>query len=143
MLAAVDVNPSGKTPPQFLHSKLLQGIFWINCTNESSNVWLMQTISGLGELWEGVELTAVDSKVLPKRPRVLVHIPDTSEVTNVVSCLKIQSPELNTADWLIISRKVTEKKQTLVFSIDPDSFKALAKTKFKAFWGLGRAIFQP
>jgi hypothetical protein len=43
--------------------------------------WLMQTISGLGELWEGVELTVVDSKDLPKRPRVLVRIPDTSEVT--------------------------------------------------------------
>ena len=41
----------------------------------------MQTISSLGEL------------------TVLVHIPDTVEVTT----------ELNTADWLTISQKVTEK----------------------------------
>jgi hypothetical protein len=41
-----------------------------------------------------------------------------------------------------MSRKVTEKEQTLAFSIDPNSHKALAKMNFKAFWGLGRIIFQ-
>jgi hypothetical protein len=41
-----------------------------------------------------------------------------------------------------MSRKVTEKEQTLAFSIDSDSFKALAKSNFKAFWGLGRMIFR-
>ena len=35
-----------------------------------------------------------------------------------------------------MSWKVTEKEQTVAFSIDPDSFKALAKTNFKVFWGL-------
>jgi hypothetical protein len=102
----------------------------------------VQTISGLGELWEGAELTVVDSKDLPKRPGVLVHVPDTSQVTTVVTRLRIQNPELNTADWLIMSRKVTEKEQTLAFSIDPNSFKALATTNVKAFWGLGRIIFR-
>jgi hypothetical protein len=41
-----------------------------------------------------------------------------------------------------MSRKVTEKEQTLAFSIDPDSFKALAQSNFKALWGLGRIIFR-
>ena len=41
-----------------------------------------------------------------------------------------------------MSRKVTEKEQTLAFSIDPYSFKELAKSNFKAFWGLGRVIFR-
>jgi hypothetical protein len=72
---------------------------------------------------------------------VLVHIPDTSEVKTVITRLRKQNPELNTSDWLVISRKVTEKEQMLAFSIDPDSHKALAKTNFKAFWGLGRIIF--
>ena len=60
----------------------------------------MWTISLLGELWEGAELTVVDSKDLPKRPRVLVRIPDTSEVTTVLTRLRIQNPELKTTDWL-------------------------------------------
>jgi hypothetical protein len=45
-------------------------------------------------------------------------------------------------DWSVISQKVTETEQTLAFSIDPDSFKALAKSHLKAFWGLGRIIFR-
>jgi hypothetical protein len=54
----------------------------------------MRTISELGELWEGAELTVVDSKDLPKRPRVPIRIPDTSEVTTFMTRLRIQNPEL-------------------------------------------------
>jgi hypothetical protein len=59
----------------------------------------MWAISGLGELWEGAELTVVNSKDLPKRPRLLVRIPDTSEFTTVMTHLRIQNPELNMTDW--------------------------------------------
>jgi len=86
----------------------------------------MRTISGLGELWEGAELTVVDSKDLPKRPRVLVRIPDTSEVNTIMTRLKKQNSELNMSDWSVMSQKVTEKEQALAFSIDSDSDKALA-----------------
>ena len=79
----------------------------------------MRTINGLGELWEGLELTVVDSKDLPRRPRVLVRIPDTSEVTTVVTCLRIQNLKLKTTDWSVMSCKVTEKEQMLAFCIDP------------------------
>jgi hypothetical protein len=77
----------------------------------------MRTISRLGELWEGAELTVVNSKDLPKRPRVLVRIPDTSEVNTVLTRLKKQNPEFNTSDWKVMSRKVIEKEQTLAFSM--------------------------
>jgi hypothetical protein len=62
----------------------------------------MWTISGPGELQESVELAVVDSKDLPKRPRVLVHIPDTSEVTTVITHIRIQNPELSMADWSLM-----------------------------------------
>jgi hypothetical protein len=122
LLSAVDMNPSGKAPLQFLYSKFAQGIFWITCANEPSKVWLMRGISGLGELWEGAELTGVNFKDLPKRPRVLLRIPDASEVTTVVTRLRIQNPEPNMTDWSVISCKVTEKEQTLgpsLFSLTP------------------------
>jgi hypothetical protein len=139
LLNAVDANPLGETPTQFLYSKFVQGIFWITCANEPSNFWLIRTISGLVELREGAELTVLDSKDLPKRPSVVCRIPDTSEVTTVMTRLRIQNPELKTSDWSVMSRKGTEE-QTLVFSIDPDSFKALTRSDFKAFWRLGRVI---
>jgi hypothetical protein len=81
-LYGVDVNPSGEAPPQFLYSKFAQGIFWITCANEPFKVWLILAISGLGEMWQGAELIVINSKDLPKRPRVLVRI-----------------PELNMTDW--------------------------------------------
>jgi len=142
LLNAVDRTPLGETPPQFLYSIFAQGILWITCANEHSKDWLMRTISEPGELWEGAELKVVDSKDLPKRPRVLVRIPDTSEVTAVMTRLRIQNPELNTTDWFIMSRKVTGREQTLALSIDPDSFKALSRLNFKAFLGLGRITFR-
>jgi len=45
LLVAVDANPQGETPPQFLYSKFALGIFWITCANESSKAWLMWTVS--------------------------------------------------------------------------------------------------
>jgi hypothetical protein len=56
--------------------------------------------------------------------------------------LWFQNPEFNTADWSVMSRKVTEREQMLALSVDPDSFKALARLNFKAFRGLGRIIFR-
>jgi len=70
-------------------------------------------------------MTVVDSKDLPKRPRVIVRIPDTSEITTVMTRLRFQNPELNMTDWAVMSRKVTEKEQTLALSIDPNSFNPL------------------
>jgi len=142
LLTAVDGNPLGETPLQFLYSKFAQGVFWITCANKFSKDWLMWTVSGLEELWEGVELTVVDSKDLPRRPRVLVHIPDTSDAHTVLTKLRKQNPGLNMSDWSVISRKVSKKEQTLAFSIDPDSFNTLAKSNHKAFWGLGRITFE-
>jgi hypothetical protein len=91
LLTAVDANPLGEAPPQFLHPKFAHGMLWITCANESSKVWLMWVVSELGELWKGAELTVADFKNLAERPRVLVHIPDTSEVKTVMTGLRIQN----------------------------------------------------
>ena len=142
ILNAIEETFVQETSPQFLHSKFAQGVLWITCANEYSKDWLTRTTNKLGEHWEGAELKAVDAKDLPKRPRVLVRVPDTSEVTAVMTRLGIQNRELNTTEWSVMSRKVTEREQTLALSIDPDSYKALARLNFKAFWGLGRIIFR-
>jgi hypothetical protein len=134
LLTAVYAKPAEESPVQLLYSKFAQGIFWITCANESTKEWLMRTISGPGNLWEGAELTVVVSKDFPKRPRVLVRISDTSEITTVLTRLKKQNPVFNTSDWIDMSRKVIEKEQTLAFSIDPESHRALANSNFKAFW---------
>ena len=102
----------------------------------------MWTVSRLGELGEGTELNVVDSKDLPRQPKVLALIPDTSEVNTVMTRLRKQNSELNTSDWSVMSRKVTEKKRALGFFIDTVSFKTLAQSNYKAFWGLGKINFR-
>jgi hypothetical protein len=57
------------------------------------------------------------------------------------SITRTKQGSVNTAD-LFMSRKVTEREQTLAPSTDPDSFKALTRLNFKAFWGLGRIFFR-
>ena len=109
LLTAVDANRLGEAPPQFLYSKFTLGIFWITCANEPSKVWLTRKVSGLGELWESAEFTVVDSKDLPKRPRVIVRIPGTYEVTTVIIRVRIQNPQLNMTDWSVMSGNVIEK----------------------------------
>jgi hypothetical protein len=121
---AVDVNPEGEAQPQFLYSRFAQGILMTTCANESTTAWLVWKVEGLGELWEGMEFKVVDFKDVPKRPRVLVHISGTMEVTKVMSRLRTQNSELNTADWVVMSRKVVGREQTLALSIDSDSLKA-------------------
>ena len=87
-------------------------------------------------------MTVIDSKDLSRQPKVLICIPDTSEVNTVMTRLRKQNPELNMSDWSVTRGRVTEKEQTLAFSTDPDSFKALAQSNYKAFWGLGRINFR-
>jgi hypothetical protein len=140
LLVAVGANPL-RQPLQFLYSKFAQGVFWITCANESSQAWLMRAVSELWELYEGMQLTAVDSIDLPKRPRVYVRIPDAFEVTTVLTRLRDQNPGINTTDWTTMSHKINERGQTLALSIDPDSFKTLTSLNFKAFWALGRVLF--
>jgi hypothetical protein len=119
----------------------MQGVLWITCVNEYSQTWLVRAISELGELWEGAEVIAIDSLNLPKRPRMIVCIPDVSEVNTVLTRLRAQNRGLLTSDWVIMSRKTDERGQTLALSIDPNSYKTLVQMKFKAFWGIGRISF--
>jgi hypothetical protein len=142
LLADVDVHPLEETSLQFLHSIFEQGVLRITCANEFFQAWLLRPVSELGELWKGMEFTVIDSKDLPKRPRVLVRILDASEVTTVLTRLTAQNSGLDMTDWMIMSRKIDGRRQTLALSIDTDSFKTMTCLKFKAFWGLGRVFFR-
>jgi hypothetical protein len=141
LLVAVDAHPMEETPLQFLYSKFAQGVLWFTCANEFSQAWLLRAVSEPGEPWEGTELTVIDSKDLPKRPMVLVCIPDASEFITVLTCLRALNPGLDMSDWIIMSCKIEERGQMLTLSIDPNSYKTLTLLNFKAFWGLGRISF--
>jgi hypothetical protein len=68
-------------------------------------------------------MKAVDAKDLLKRPRVLLRVPVTSKFTTVLTRLGIQNRELNTTEWSVMSRKVTEREQMLALLITLTSSK--------------------
>lgn len=130
-------------PLQFMSTKFAQGILWIVCANDESKRWLTETIPGLGNLWEGASLRVVEAKDLPKRPKVMVWIPDNEmEADTIKTALQRQNPGLKAKEWVTLNRKVTGSGQTLVFTVDPASYTRLEDLEFKAFWGLKRVIFK-
>jgi hypothetical protein len=142
IVATVNAHPLDETPLQFHHSKYAQSVFWITCANTFSQAWLLRVVSELGELWEGAEIIVIVSIDLPKKLRVLVRIPDASEISTVLSRLRAHNPGLGTPDWTTTSRKIDTRGQTLVLCIDPDSFKTLTSLKLKVFWGLRSVFFR-
>jgi hypothetical protein len=104
LVAAVHAHPVEETPLHLLNSKFMQGVLWITCVNEYSQTWLVRAISKLGELW-GADVIAIDSLNLPKRPRMIIRIPDVSEVNTVLTRLRAQNRGLLTSDWVIMRRK--------------------------------------
>jgi len=70
---------------------------------------------------------------------------DEEKLAAGISMIGLQAKRISGAQGkkLVRDRKVTEKDQTLAFSTDPDSFKALDQSHFKAFWGLEKLSSGP
>ncbi|KAJ8929166.1 hypothetical protein NQ314_018169 [Rhamnusium bicolor] len=77
------------------------------------------------QLWEGAVLTTVGASKLPKRPKVLVWIPEIGDEAIVRIRIRKQNPDLATGDWLLLSRKTDEMRQTLALSTDKKSLRFL------------------
>jgi Domain of unknown function (DUF4780) len=128
---------------QFQRTTFASGALWVTCGNEYTKAWLGERVRALGQPWEGAELTTVDSKNLPRRPIVLAFVQDSApEETVVRTRLGQQNKGLRTGDWLLKSRKVEKDGQTLTYSIDEASYRALEAANFKAYYGLGRVAFK-
>ena len=130
---------SSSNPLQFARTTFSGGVLWMTCHNEATKTWVKEAVANLGNLWEGADLTAVESKDLPKRPRVLIFIPGQEEEEGVVRPrLERQNPGLRVGGWLLLSKKKEKEGTFWAFSIDEASFSALQKNQFRAFYKLGR-----
>lgn len=140
----VDQTPSSSTsPPQFEGSRYTGGIIWITCANEHTKDWLKKSVESMGKLWEELDLTVVEAKDLPKRPKALVWIPGTPEEGDVRTRLERQNPGLKTKDWHKLSNKTEKDGTILAFSMDGASYRILEQARFKAYYGLRTVTFKP
>ncbi|KAJ8937310.1 hypothetical protein NQ314_011949 [Rhamnusium bicolor] len=139
LVAAIDAIPFGGASPKFQRfPKFEAGILNIICADSTTKDWLGSTIREIEGLEEGVALT--ETKDLPSRPKFLVWVSETVEESIVRDRLRKQNAGLRTEDWLLMSRKVEEKGQTLAYSMDDKSSKVLAEAGFKPYYCLGRVI---
>lgn len=82
ILEQVGVNSAWIPPPQFINSKFSTEILRIHCVNKETKNWLGRTAQNMKSLWEGSHLMFVSLKDLPKRPKLLVWIPDAFVTCN-------------------------------------------------------------
>lgn len=143
LVAAIDAIPVGEASPRFQrYPKFEGGILSIACADPPTENWLVSTVRGMEELGEGVSLTVVNTKDLPKRPKFLVWVPEPVEEAVVRSRLEKQNAGLSTVGWLLMSRKVEDRGQTLAYSLDDKSAKVLEDSGFKLYFSLGRVTFK-
>jgi len=133
---------TSQNPVQFLGASFSAGVLWMTCATAHTKEWLSATIGRLKNFLEGVELQAIEAKDLAKRPKVIGWFPDQAEEERVRIRLKAQNPDLKTEDWHLLSRKTEEKGQTLAYSLDAASFKALEKAGFRVYYQLGRVTLK-
>lgn len=144
LVDAMDGTPTGSDCLlQFARTTFSGGVLWMTCANENTKRWLMENVKNLGGLWEGADLTTVESKDLPKRPRVLVFIPKpVEEEEKIRTRLGKQNAGLRVGGWLLLSRKMEDAGTILAYSIDEASFGALERNRFRAYYRLGTVSFR-
>ncbi len=143
LLEAVDNVQSADTAPQFVGAKFVCGILMVTCANEATKNWLINTVENWKPLWEGAELVVTSHADLPRRPKFTVYVPSTADVELVRSRLSKQNAGLRTTDWLVLSRKLQERGQTIAFSVDQRSARLLEGWGLKAYCGMDRVTFHP
>lgn len=146
LLSALISTPFGSAGTvQFLRTTYSGGVLWMTCANEYTRNWLKETVPTLRDLWEGADLTVVESNSLPRRPRVLVLLPTVEGVSTEEAARQLlgrQNPDLRVGCWLLLNKKEGEGGVRLAYSIDEASFRTLRDNRFRAYFGLGSVVFR-
>ncbi|XP_036335401.1 uncharacterized protein LOC118745839 [Rhagoletis pomonella] len=99
----------------------------IACEDARSAEIYKKTVAGIGEVYPGAKLRAVDFKDLPVRPRAGAWLPcRPAEPERIVQTIRLYNPELPTDNWKVV--KINESgKATLqvVLLLNKDSIELL------------------
>ncbi|XP_028148291.1 uncharacterized protein LOC114341680 [Diabrotica virgifera virgifera] len=139
---ALDDSPIGsQTPLQFNTATIKEGAVLVKYANEYTRKWIVDVVEAICNMY-GADLSVVELQDLPKLAKVICSIPDKTEEVTIRTRLAKQNPDLNTDIWVLINRKMEGAGQTLTYSIDEESMKALRSTRFMAYYRLGKVSFK-
>lgn len=132
---------SNSDVPKFQGYFLNKGILTINCVNDNSMEWLMN--SELNDLWDGAKIKIMRANEFAKHVRMTAFIPGpVRENVEILKLLKTQNGELNTSRWRIYHRNQgTSTGMTLVLGVDEKSLEVLRSLEMKPYYGMSRAAF--
>ncbi|XP_036340339.1 uncharacterized protein LOC118749644 [Rhagoletis pomonella] len=99
----------------------------IACEDARSAEIYKKTVAGIGEVYPGAKLKAVDFKDLPVRPRARAWLPcRPAEPKRILQTIRLYNPELPTENWKVV--KINESgKATMqvVLLLNKDSIELL------------------
>ncbi|XP_073824745.1 uncharacterized protein [Musca autumnalis] len=143
--AAIVSGPEDPEDRQLGSAFLRKGVKVINCMNERSRDFLVQTVSGLGALWEGADLAAVSLSDIPSRKVLSAWIPPPTVSKEILlRMLRLQNPNLVTTGWTVISLVPCSELGGLVarVAVDPPGELYLREREGKLNFGSGWVRFR-
>ncbi|XP_073838710.1 uncharacterized protein [Musca autumnalis] len=133
-------------PPKHTHfgsAAPFRGIKIICCENKESLNFLVSTIDGLGELWEGCQLAAVGVNEIPSRRVLSAWVPPPAvDPTRILTILGRQNPNLQTSSWKLVSHSPEGEGMAIRVSIDIQGQEYLRAREGKLHFGLGWIRFR-
>lgn len=115
---------------------------WLSCANEATKNWLKDRVTLFGNLWEDSQLSAVDSKNIPKRYKIRIILKDSDDESNIRNRLLRQNSGLNVKDWFMLERCIEGDDLIINYSVDEEALRSLEKLEFKVYYKLGRVTIK-
>jgi hypothetical protein len=137
----VDGLPEEGFTPQLLDTYWSKGAAIMVCQERETCDWFAASVPTL-TAWEGSRFKVVEMDALPVFKRVTAWFPGPPEDTETLfQRLRRLNRGLEPRQWRVYERKEEPNGVRLVLSIDQGSVAALEERGWKAFSGMGRAVF--
>lgn len=110
--------------PRFCRGGWIKGFRVTECRDQWSLDFLRAQVALLGELWMGADLDVVHKNDIPSKPRALIWLPHVGDSIprptkeEVQMVLRMQNPEINKDDIIVVRPAVSEKPFGMSFIIE-------------------------
>lgn len=136
-----DPNSNVHTFSGNMHTK---GVMKIRCGTPSAKTWLTSAVQHIPNLWNGMQLAAMDFDNLPN-PRKVLGLFRNNAFSNsdTIKLMGIQSKGLiDSNHWSVAERKISEHGVHMVFITNADQLAKLESNNMELPFGAGVAKFK-
>jgi hypothetical protein len=137
----VDELPEEGFTPRLVDTYLAKGAAIMVCQDADTKDCPEKQVPSMAA-WEGSRLTVVGIDALPTYKRVVAWFPGPVEDTKWLFLrLRRLNRGLDTRNWTVYEREEEPNGLRLMLSIDTESVTVLEGLRWRAFSGVGQAVF--